>query len=100
MAMILFIRISAAALSVYVFKQFVFYCCTERVKNKVNSFTARQLRGWDKITISGNQNDLFYLLFIGQRRDIDADLHIHALLLDVRHEIFFGKLGDIHLAGA
>lgn len=96
MAMILFIRISAAALSVYMFKQFILYCCAERVKNEVNSFTACQLRRRDEIAISGNQHDLIHLLFIGQRRDINADLHIHTFLLDIWRKIPFFQICNLN----
>ena len=52
----------------------------QRIKDEVNALASRQLRGRDKIRISGNQDDLIDLALETQRRDVQPDAHIHAFL--------------------
>ena len=63
--------------------------CSHRIQDEINPFTSCELRGGNKITISGNKNNLINLMLISERRDIDADFHVYALLPRVKLKIVY-----------
>lgn len=52
----------------------------EGIKNKVDSFTPRELRGRNEVRIACYQDNLIDLPLVAQRCDVEADAHIDALL--------------------
>ena len=59
----------------------------ERVKNNARSLAAGQLRCRHEVTISGNKDNGIGLLLQSDGGNIEADAHIHGLLLEPFHKI-------------
>lgn len=63
-----------------------------RVKNEVDTFATGLLRGRDEICITSNQHYLIDLLLERQRRNVDADPHVHPFLLEVKRHVVGGDV--------
>ena len=70
------------------FKQFIFYRCAERIENEINPLHGAPASPPGQNRCLRQSARSAPPVFVSQRSDINADLHIHALLLDVRHEVF------------
>src|SRR6185437_5907142 len=71
-----------------------------RVEDEVDAFAARQLRGGDEIRVAGHQHDLVHQVLVGQRGDVDADLHVYLGLAHVRLVVLVAQVVPFQAAVA
>ena len=70
-----------------VFKHGFTHTMGEGDEIQLGTFPPRKFHGWNKVTISGNKDYYFYLVLQCQRGNIQADAHVHTLLLNIGHQI-------------
>lgn len=59
----------------------------QRVKYKIQTFSSGKLGSGNEITVSGNEDYLIYLVFVGKGGYIHADFHINTFLADSHFKI-------------
>lgn len=68
------------------------------VKDEVNPLPTCHFRRRNKVRVTGNQNDLIYLLLEGKRGYIHTNAHIDTFLLGVDLYIGFREVCNLYLA--
>lgn len=64
---------------------------TERIEQKLNTFTSGQLGGRHKIAITGDEDDRIDLLLERESGDVETDAHINAFLAQAESQIIRPK---------
>lgn len=72
----------------------------QRIQNKIESLSASKFCGRDKVTVSGDEDNLIYLVLIGQRGNIHPDLHINAFLANGHLKVILCKVRGRYRARA
>ena len=63
--------------------------CPHRIQYEDNSFASCELCGRNKITVSGDKNNLINLMLISKRRNIETNFHVYTLLSCVKLKIVY-----------